>query len=410
MNEKKRLRVAIATTSRFHVLDLARELCKLGHDVMFHSYLPLKRVEQFGFPSRSHSSMFLLSAPLALAERNWPNFATTFRQQILWSLLNRAVIRRMASCDVFVFMSGIYLEAAEYARQKFGAKLIIERGSHHILAQDELLAMAGAERPTPYAIERELAGYAIADCIMVPSRHVALSFERDPATHAKVIINPYGVELEHFPRQPPRIPRVPITFCMVGLWCRRKGCDLLTEAIATLADVKLLHVGSLGDIPFQKGEKFQHLEKVDQLKLKEMYRQCDALVLPSREEGLSLVLLQALASGLPIVCSDHTGAPDLMMWPSLGSRIVLCAAGNLESLKHALALTRDKLLSGAGFPELEERDRQALAWRSYGQRYQEILYSLQNNCGARFSGATPPSALSAGQRHARGQHSLFGGS
>src|SRR5690242_18534482 len=35
-----RLRIAIATGGRFHVLDLARELAALGHEVQLYSFVP----------------------------------------------------------------------------------------------------------------------------------------------------------------------------------------------------------------------------------------------------------------------------------------------------------------------------------------------------------------------------------
>ena len=78
-------------------------------------------------------------------------------------------------------MSGIYLEAARFAKRRFGAAVWLERGSRHILSQDEILAdIPGAAGRRPLAIDRELAGYALADRIVIPSLHVKESFRRDP--------------------------------------------------------------------------------------------------------------------------------------------------------------------------------------------------------------------------------------
>jgi hypothetical protein len=69
-----------------------------------------------------------------------------------------------------------------------------------IFFQDEILAdIPGATRPTSLAIDRELAGYALADRIVIPSLHVKESFHRDQIAYAKLFMNPYGVELEMFP-------------------------------------------------------------------------------------------------------------------------------------------------------------------------------------------------------------------
>ena len=51
------MKVAMVTTGRFHVLDLARELDRLGHDVMFYSYVSKKRCEKFGLPGKCHRSL-----------------------------------------------------------------------------------------------------------------------------------------------------------------------------------------------------------------------------------------------------------------------------------------------------------------------------------------------------------------
>jgi hypothetical protein len=84
-------------------------------------------------------------------------------------------------------MSGIYLEAARFAKQRYGATIWLERGSRHILSQDEILAaIPGAERPSPLVMRRELAGYALADRVVIPSHHVGERFRRDGATYAKL--------------------------------------------------------------------------------------------------------------------------------------------------------------------------------------------------------------------------------
>ena len=46
------MQVAILTSGRFHVCDLARELDALGHEVAFYSLVPPSRTRRFGLPSR----------------------------------------------------------------------------------------------------------------------------------------------------------------------------------------------------------------------------------------------------------------------------------------------------------------------------------------------------------------------
>ncbi len=136
----RRLRIGIATAGRFHVLDLARELHALGHHVRFYSYVPKRRAMRFGLPKECHVDLLPALAPYLVWEAAAPKTWTELRERLTWRALNRAVIQRMEACDVFTCMSGIYLEAPLYAQETFGAKIILQRGSTHILSQDEILA------------------------------------------------------------------------------------------------------------------------------------------------------------------------------------------------------------------------------------------------------------------------------
>lgn len=373
-----RLRIAIATAGRFHLLDLARELDALGHDVRFYSHVPRPRAARFGLSG---------AAQVGLLDRVWPwvgmqrFFPAVSRDRVeagLWRALNQALEERLQPCDALIAMSGIYLEALESAQRRFRCKIVLVRGSKHILAQDEILAgTPGAERPSRLAIERELAGYALADMIAVPSRHVARSFERDPMAHAKLRVNPYGVDLSLFPLLPARAPTARPTVVFAGLWCLRKGCDLLERAIRADERFHLLHVGPLGDHPFPSGHpRFRHIPKVDQSALSEIYRQADAFVQPSREEGLSNVITQAVASGLPVLCTDATGGEDLRHTPALRDRIAVIPSQSLEALMAGLDALAGRLRDGPGFAPLADADREALSWRAFARRYADNLMSL----------------------------------
>ena len=46
--------------------------------------------------------------------------------------------------------------------------------------------------------------------------------------------------------------------------------------------------------------------------LRERYRQADVFVFPSYFEGFGLVLLEAMACGLPAIASDATAGPDVL--------------------------------------------------------------------------------------------------
>jgi glycosyltransferase involved in cell wall biosynthesis len=303
-----------------------------------------------------------------------PNWAPKARENLLHFSLDQTLQAKLEPCDVFIFMSGIYLDAVWRAKRRFGARLWLHRGSKHVLVQDDIMAeVPGAERASARVIRRELTGYALADRIVVPSKHSDMSFS-SPADRAKLFLNPYGVDLGSFPLVQRDRQNAELELLFVGTWCLRKGCDVLIEAVRTTSRVKLTHVGPVGDLTFPVGDhRFNHIDKVDQLRLKDFYARADAFVLASREEGFGLVLSQALASGLPVICTNETGGPDLAHTPALAERIIVTPAADVGAMSRAVATVRDRILGGTPFPALTESDRCALSWRAYAERHSAEL-------------------------------------
>lgn len=371
------IRIAIATAGRFHVLDLARELLALGHDVAFYSYVPVKRAEEFGLPPAAQRSLLPIVGPLAAWQQLAPDRGVAPREWLMHRGLDLALTLRLRPCDVLIAMSGMYVNALRSARRRYGARIWLERASQHILAQDAVLATTpGARRPSRSAIGRELEGYSLADRIAVPSTTVAESFAIDPPAERKLFRNPFGVNLPDFP-QGAAAPGPAYRLLFVGTWSLRKGCDLLERAVQPGDGVEIVHVGTVGDHPFPTGhDAFRHIDKVDQRDLVRFYHSADSLILPSREEGLSFVQVQALAAGLPILCSDRTGGSDLGHTSALRERITVFPHGSVESLRAAILAARDRHRGGHRLGPLPERDRATLSWQAYARRHAAELGRL----------------------------------
>jgi glycosyltransferase involved in cell wall biosynthesis len=127
-------------------------------------------------------------------------------------------------------------------------------------------------------------------------------------------------------------------------------------------------------VAFPEGDvRFVHIDPVQQPDLRQFYAKADAFVLPSREEGLAFVLCQALASGLPVICTDRTGGADLAHTPTLGQHITVIPHDDLSALAEALAELRDHRQRGERLPALADRDRATLSWSAYAGRYAEQI-------------------------------------
>lgn len=372
------MRIAILTSGRFHVCDLARELDQLGHEVAFYTLTPPWRTRSFGLPDRCHRWVLpLVAAPFALA-RARPRSALAAHAAVV--ALDHAVASVLKPCDVLIHISGLGLHTMELARRRYGAKLVVERGSRHILSQREILeglALPGAPRPVPdWAVHRELAEYQLADLVTVPSRHVVESFLERGFSEQKLFRNRYGVSLAQFPPTPPPPPGTR-RILMTGAWSRRKGCDLLAEAWRGL-DAELVHVGPVTDAALPREPGFTHLDAVDQRELSSHYAHATVFSLASHEEGLALVTVQALASGLRLVCSDRTGAADLaeVLDPPYRDLLDIVPAGDVPALRAALQRALDAPPLSGPLRDPFGGHREELSWSHYGRRYDARLRSL----------------------------------
>jgi glycosyltransferase involved in cell wall biosynthesis len=199
-----------------------------------------------------------------------------------------------------------------------------------------------------------------------------------PDLRSKLFRNPYGVDLGMFPVRGPKNPGESIALLYVGTWSLQKGCDLLEAAVRGIDGVRLTHVGAIGDLPFPENpERFAHHDPVAQSALTHFYAAADLFVLASRQDGFGMVLSQALASGVPVVCTDHTGGGDLAELPGFASRIAVVAAGDANALAEAIGGWRDRLRRGDAPPPLGEDERRGLSWAAYARRYNAELLRAQ---------------------------------
>jgi glycosyltransferase involved in cell wall biosynthesis len=359
------------------MLDLAREFDALGVDVRFYSYVSRKRAQKFGLPPRCHVALLPFLFPLVAQERLFPRLLPRVHERLMCWALDIATILRMRRCDVFICMSGMYVQAPRFVQWRYGAKVILHRASRHVLSQKEILsALSGAaQQVTSFTIRRELEGYAIADRIAVPSTQVVESFAAQPEHRSKLFLSPFGVDLDQFPLRTEPLPSKP-TVLFVGHWSLRKGVDVLTKAVLGLRGVRLIHVGAVLDGPFPNHPRLLHYEPVPQWQLRKFYGAAHAFVLASREEGLAFVQCQALASGLLLVCTDRTGGADLAALPGLARLVRVVPAGDAEALRRALAAALDDTTGIRKVPSITETERQVLGWRRYASQHLHLIDEL----------------------------------
>ncbi|CAN0291798.1 unnamed protein product, partial [Chrysoparadoxa australica] len=129
-----------------------------------------------------------------------------------------------------------------------------------------------------------------------------------------LVINPYGVGLDDF--TPPGLARTHHgrpRILFVGRLGIRKGLPWLLEAFAPHAGDAELHL--VGPEDGEAEQLFARLPSAAVIRHGPLPRsgviramqEADIFCLPSLEEGLPLSLLQAMATGLPVIASRETG-------------------------------------------------------------------------------------------------------
>ncbi len=181
--------------------------------------------------------------------------------------------------------------------------------------------------------EAEQEEHENADLIIASSSFTRQTLVENGVSPDKIRVVPHGVDSRQFSapaelrinsgqnvrwahRPEARVPDKPFRFVFVGAISARKGVPLLLEAWKQLRpdNAELWLVGSASRkikslLPKLRG--LRHLGPVPHVELPAILQQCDVLVFPSYFEGFGLVILEAMASGLPVITTTATAGPDL---------------------------------------------------------------------------------------------------
>jgi len=189
--------------------------------------------------------------------------------------------------------------------------------------------------------------------IIALTRSEAAYLARVGIPENRIRIVPNGVDLEEFPMSanPPRNePKTRVLFVGRG-YLRQKGLLDLVRATGLVSrdlDIRLVIAGedwggheSIRSLA-RKSKLHDRIEIVGPLSRPDLlheYASADILVLPSQFESFPIVLLEAMAAGLPVVATRVGGIPDIL---DEGETGVLVEPGNPLTLAKALeGLVRD---------------------------------------------------------------------
>ncbi|ULA61176.1 MAG: putative enzyme [Nitrospira sp.] len=213
----------------------------------------------------------------------------------------------------------------------------------------------------------------------ISAEQVALAHQTMP--DLPLVTIPNGVDTHSFVPAA-NTPGRPFTLICVARLIERKGQHHLLQAFAKLRaanhePMSLIFVGT-GDAEPHLRELAAELQVAEAVSFKGfvprehmpcVYHEADVFVLPSQHEGMSIALLEAMASGLPVIVTDTGGTTEL---------VAQGANGEIVPWADVLMLTAalQRLLKDGEHRRRmgEESRRRALAfgWPALAARYLEL--------------------------------------
>jgi glycosyltransferase involved in cell wall biosynthesis len=379
------MKVTISVGGKFHAFELAKQLNKRGFlDRIITSY-PRFRVLKEGLPKEK-----VISLPIKEIVQKGLSYIPLLKSRIdlgwyLASLFDIQASKYIRPCDIFVGWSGFSLYTLRKTKA-YGAITVVERGSSHIEHQRDIIKeeyaylRMRAALPDPRIVEKELQEYIEADFISVPSGYAKKTFLEKGVPEDKLIHIPYGVDISLFKPIPKKDNIFRIVY--VGQMSIRKGIHYLLEAVSKLdfKNFELWLIGSICDEirPFFKKYKgyFKYLGHLDYQKLYEYYSQGSVFAFPSLDEGFALVILQAMACGLPVICTTNTAGEDIVRDGIDGFIIPI---RNTEAIKEKITyLYENPVICKTMGESGRERVSKGFTWDNYGDRMINTYLNLLN--------------------------------
>lgn len=213
---------------------------------------------------------------------------------------------------------------------------------HHALLAAEHARWPGWQEAPPTqpdraVAERERCEWTAVDRIFCPSEFVRESVVAAGGPAEKCVLVPYATDGGRFPPRPTRRPPEgrPLRVLFAGEVGLRKGVPYVLEALRRLGP-ETAEGRLVGPIRIDRRNLEAYAEvatftgSVPRPEMRAHYAWADLFVFPSVCEGSAAVLSEALASGLPVICTPNSGPPPC----NGGLRTV--PAGDVDAIAEAI--------------------------------------------------------------------------
>jgi len=204
-----------------------------------------------------------------------------------------------------------------------------------------------------------------------------------------IVVIPNGIDTEKYYPSQKQEPAKPIKALTVCRLISRKRIDLLIEAVGQTRELGLdvrLNIAGEGNLmetlkklanELKVADRVTFMGRVPAEQMPQVYRDNDIFVMSSAHEGMSNAMLEAMASGLPIITTRCEGVEELV-----ADNGVVVEQAQPEEIARAIKKLADNPQTLRQM-SLASRERAALySWPSVAARYircyQQVLQSRQD--------------------------------
>lgn len=242
-----------------------------------------------------------------------------------------------------------------------------------------------------YPIEKYLSRYTDV-LITINKEDYAIAQNKMHAKHTEYVPG-VGIDIEQIKsikvdrnkkRAELGIPQDAIMLLSVGELSRRKNHEIVIRALAEIKNNNIVYAicgkGTLESYLKKLADNLAVSNRVFLLGFRtdvtEICKAADIFVFPSLQEGLPVALMEAIASGLPVICSKIRGNVDLMS----GNEEYLFPVHNQESLENCIykRLNNNKRHMGKKENSIIESFSQEIVLSQMQRIYKKVLE--ENKC------------------------------
>jgi glycosyltransferase involved in cell wall biosynthesis len=226
-------------------------------------------------------------------------------------------------------------------------------------------------------LERRREERRLAEAIFCASTFTKQSLIEAGIDAAKIVVEPYGIDQSVFAPSPDKFARFSVVWA--SSYTQTKGIGYLLEALARqpVPGIELVLAGypygTDAVALYENRIRVRRLGHIARSELARVMSHCHVHVFPTLVEGFGRNLIEAMASGLPVITTRHCAGPDLI---EDGVNGFIVPIRDVDAICEKLAWVYDHPQEASAMGERARASVAHLTQADYRRRFAERIYEV----------------------------------